>query len=303
MRFGGLFHGFSFGAGFELMRRVIVPVILVSTPLLLWWWLGPDKPSCDSSRQMAAKYAIEQAAVKIRAERGDIRRAAVLHLANDPSDFVTLTLRKRLMDGGLLDLDGTPVSEKVRNLLNLRNEGTFDVEKAIAYGKDNGLDAVIIGTLDEFETVDGKAVLKGQLKFIRLAKGDMVDIPLADSTSGGGISEDIKKAVETAASDNPETPPLSLTTRIFLMALCIAILPVLAFPILKRVMGRNSNAATATTLVVLLALDGLIISAFLGTSGTFCGLAVFLVTFALAFGFDLFMLSFAQLRQPPSPGA
>ena len=91
--------------------------------------------------------------------------------------------------------------------------------------------------------------------------------------------------------------------KFFLMALCIAILPVLSFPILKRVMGKKSNAATATVLVVLLALDGLIISAALGTSGTFCGLAVFLVAFAAAFGFDLFMLSYAQLRQPASPGA
>ena len=302
MRFGGLFHGFSFGAGFELMRRVIVPVILVAVPLVLWWWLGPEKPSCDSPRRLAAKYAIAQASERIFAERGDIRRAAVLHLANDPTDFVTLSLREQLMEGGRLDLDGTPSMEKIRNLLNLRNDGTFDAEKALAYGKDNGLDAVIIGTLDEFETVDGKAVLKGRLKFIRVAKGDGVDIPLSDTASGGGIAEEVKKTLESEIA-GPPPPRLSLTTRIFLMALCIAILPVLSFPILKRVMGKKSNAATATVLVVLLALDGLIISAALGTSGTFCGLAVFLVAFAAAFGFDLFMLSYAQLRQPASPGA
>ena len=300
MKFGGLFHGFSFGAGFELMRHVIVPAILVATPLMLWWWLGPEKPTCDSARQLAAKNAIAQAAGRIRAERGDIRRAAVLHLANDPTDFVTLALREQLKEGGMLDLDGTPSAEKVRNLLNLRNDGTFDVNKAIAYGKDSGLDAVVIGNLDEFETVNGKAVLKGQLKFVRVAKGDVVDIPFSDTASGGGIAEEVKKTMEGGPAGK-ETAPLSLTTRIFLMALCIAILPVLAFPVLKKAMGRSSNAVTAAALVVLLALDGLVISAFLGTSGTFCGLAVFLVAFAAAFGFDLFMLSYAQLRQPPSP--
>jgi hypothetical protein len=300
MRFGGLFHGFSFGAGFELMRHVIVPAILVATPLMLWWWLGPEKPTCDSTRKLAAKSAIAQAAGRIRAERGEIRRAAVLHLANDPTDFVTLELRDQLKEGGMLDLDGTPSMEKIRNLLNMRNAGTFDVEKAVAYGKDNGLDAVVVRNLDEFETVNGKAVLKGQLKFIRVAKGDVVDIPLSDTASGGGITEEVKKTMENDLAGK-ETASVSLTTRVFLMALCIAILPVLAFPILKRVMGRNSNAATAIALVVLLALDGLIISAALGTSGTFCGLAVFIVVFAAAFGFDLFMLSYAQLRQPPSP--
>ena len=299
MRFGGLLHGFSFGAGFELMRHVIVPAIIVATPLMLWWWLGPEKPSCDSARRLAAKNAIAQAAERIRAERGDIRRAAVLHLANDPTDFVTLSLRERLMEGGMLDLDGTPPMEKIRNVLNLRNAGVFDVEKAFAYGRNHGLDAVVIGVLDEFETVKGKAVLKGQLKFVRVAKDDVVDIPLSDTASGGGIVAEVEKVMETGPGNEP--PTLSLTTRIFLMVLCVTMLPVLAFPILKRTMGKNSNVAAATALVVLLAIDGLVISVFLGTSGTYCGLAVFLVSLAAAFGFDLFMLSYAQLRQPPSP--
>ena len=191
-----MFNGFSFGAGFELMRRVIAPAILVATPLMLWWWLGPEKPSCDSARQLAARSAIAQVAERIRTERGDIRRAAVLHIANDPSDYVTLSLRSRLAEGGLLDLDGTPPSEKIRNLLNLRNEGQFDVEKAIEYGKSHGLDAVLIGVLDEFETVKGKAVLKGQLKFVRISKGDVVDIPFSDDASGGGSAAEIAKACD-----------------------------------------------------------------------------------------------------------
>lgn len=300
MRFGGLFHGFSFGAGFELMRHVIVPAILVATPLMLWWWLGPEKPSCDSARQLAARSAIAQAAERIRAERGDIRRAAVLHLANDPSDYVTLSLRARLMEGGLLDLDGTPPSEKIRNLLNLRNEGVFDVEKAVEYGKGHGLDAVVTGVLDEFETVKGKAVLKGQMKFVRIAKGDIVDIPFSNDASGGGAAAEIAKVVASGAAGE-ESASLSLTTRILLLALSIFLLPILAFPFLRMAMSRDSNAAAATALVILLAIDGFIISAALGTSGTFCGLAVFLVVFAAAFGYDLFMLSYAQLRRPPSP--
>lgn len=301
MRFGGLFNGFSFGAGFELMRRVIAPAILVATPLMLWWWLGPEKPSCDSARQLAARSAIAQVAERIRTERGDIRRAAVLHIANDPSDYVTLSLRSRLAEGGLLDLDGTPPSEKIRNLLNLRNEGQFDVEKAIEYGKSHGLDAVLIGVLDEFETVKGKAVLKGQLKFVRISKGDVVDIPFSDDASGGGSAAEIAKAVASGAAGE-ETASLSLTTRILLLSLSIFLLPILAFPFLKMAMSKDSNVAAATALVILLAIDGFIISAALGTSGTFCGLSVFLIVFAAAFGYDLFMLSYAQLRRPPSPG-
>ena len=301
MRYGGFLHGFSFGAGFELMRRVIVPAILVATPLILWWWLGPEKPKCDSARNLAARTAVAQAAERIRTERGDIRRAAVLHLANDPTDFVTKTLRDRLMDGGLLDLDGTPPSEKVRNLLNLRNPGVYDVEVAKEYGKRNDLAAVIIGCIDLFETVKGKAVLEGKLKFIRIGDGSVVEIPLTNAASGGGAIAEIAKKVGTDIGGE-ESAPLSLTTRILLMALSIFCLPIIVFPFLKLVMRRDSNLATAVALIALLAVDGFIISAALGTSGTFCGLAVFLITLAGAFGYDLFMLSYAQLCRPPMPG-
>ena len=165
MRFGGLFHGFSFGVGFELMRRVVAPAILALCILGVWWWLGPEKPSCDSARQHVARSAVEHAVTRIRAEQGDVRRAAVLHLANDPTDFVTLTLRRRLMEGGWLDLDGTPPLEKVRSLLNFRNPSVYDVEKAREYGKENGLDAVIIGNLDQFDVFSKVCDIFGKFDF------------------------------------------------------------------------------------------------------------------------------------------
>ena len=292
MKCGGFFHGFSFGAGFELMRRVIVPAILVATPLVLWWWLGPEKPKCDSARSQAARVAVAQVADRIRAERGDIRRAVVLHFTNDSTDFVTRTLRERLMDGGLLDLDGTPPMEKIRSLFNLRNPGTFDVEEAITYGKKRGLDAVIIGAVDLFETVKGKAELTGTVKFIRLGgAGDVVEIPLTNRK----IQDDVPPP--------PVTETMSLTMRLLIAAVCIFVVPVLLFPFLKLVMRRDSNVATAIVLVLLLVIDGVIISIMLGTSGTFCGLATFLVALAAAFGYDLYMLSYAQLCRPALPGA
>ena len=180
MRFGGLFHGFLFGAGFELMRHIIVPAIIVATPLVLWWWLGPEKPSCDAARSQAARVAVAQVVDHIHDERGSVRRAAVLHFTNDATDFITETLRKQLMSKGTLDLDGTPPGEKIRDLFNLRNPGVYDVEEAFKYGESHKLDAVVIGEVGLFETVKGAAVLKGNVKFVKIASGEIVDIPLTD---------------------------------------------------------------------------------------------------------------------------
>lgn len=287
---GGIFHGFSFGVGFELMRRVIAPVILVSIPLLLWWWLGPEKPKCDSARREAARIAVAQVVDRIRAERGDIKRAAVLHFTNDSTDFVTLTLRERLMEGGLLDLDGTPVGEKFRNLLNFRNQGTYDVEDAIKYGRSHKLDAVIIGSIDRFETVKGGVELTGNVKFIKI-DGGIIEIPLTNNKIQDGIPP----------PDSTET--MSLAMRIFISAVCVFLVPVFSFPFLKLVMRKDSNMATASLLIALLVIDGIIISIMLGTGGTFFGLAVFLIALAVSFGYDLYMLSFAQLCRPALPGS
>ena len=297
MRFGGMFHGFSFGAGFELMRRVVVPVLLALCILGLWWWLGPEKPSCDSTRQQVALTAIEQAANRIRAEQGDVRRAAVLHLVNDPTDFLTLALRRRLMEGGWIDLDGTPPMEKIRNLFNFRNPSVFDVEKAREYGKKHGLDAVIIGNLDQFETTKGAALIKGQLKFVRIAKGDVVDIPLAVP------GKDVTGSEAKAALPPAEGGRFSLTTRVCLLVLCVIVFPIVAFPFLKMAMRNDSNIAAASALIALVVFDGIMIRAFLGASDSFFSLAVFLVALAASFGYDMFMLSYAQLCRPPSPGA
>ena len=108
----------------------------------------------------------------------------------------------------------------------------------------------------------------------------------------------------TAAATPP--PPveagLSLTTRVCLLVLCVVILPVVTFPFLKMAMRRDSNVAAATALISLVVIDGIVIRAFLGSSDTFFGLAVFLVALAASFGYDMFMLSYAQLCRPPSPG-
>lgn len=301
MRCGGFFHGFSFGMGFELMRRVIVPAILVATPLVLWWWLGPEKPECDSARSQAARTAVAQAVDRIRQERGDLRRAAVLHLTNDSTDFVTRELRDRLMNGGLLDMDGTPAVEKIRNLLNLRNPGVFSVDAAMEYGRDENLDVVITGEIKSFETVKGHAVLDGRLQFVRMADGHVTEIPLSNAADEGLVGE-IAEKVSSDLTGKPSAS-LSLSTRVILMVLAIIFLPVFVFPILKRVMSRDSNVATAVALVLLLIADGVIISMALGTSGTFCGLAVFLTALAASFGYDLFMLSYAQLSRPSLPTA
>lgn len=293
LSFGGFFHGFTHGALFELVRRVIAPAILVSIPFFLWWWLGPEKPKCDSIREGAARVAIAQVVERIHEERGEVRRATVLHFAGDTTDFLTVSLRDQLMEKGILDIDGTPSMEKIRSLLNLRNSGTFDVNAAIEYGKKHELDAVIIGMVDVFETVKDKAVLSGSVKFIEIASGRIVEIPLSDRKIDSPLS---------LIAENSLSEVMPFWQRVLCMIFCVVAVPILVFPFLKIIMRKNSNFATFGLLVMLVALDAFIICISLGMGGTFWSFAVFLISLAAAFGYDLFMLSYAQLCRPSIPG-
>ena len=132
---------------------------------------------------------------------------------------------------------------------------------------------------------------------MRIAKGDVANIPL--TVAGNAESGNAAKP-ELASSDDGR---FSLTTRVCLLVLCVVAFPVVAFPFLKMAMRRDSNIAAASALIVLVVFDGIIIRAFLGASDSFVSLAVFLVALAAAFGYDMFMLSYAQLCRPPSPAA
>lgn len=285
----GVRHGFSIGAGYALVQRVIAPIILLSLPLLLWWWLGPEKPSSDRPRNQLAQAVTARVAERIRQERGDVRRAEVLHFANDPTDCVTDALRKNLLNSGfILDMGGTPSSEKVRSLINLRNDGSFDSDRAIDYAKEHQLDAVIIGVVDRFETVNGVADLMGKVKFISLLTGKTVDIPMTKE----GLADDPAPVAEGA---------LPYWQLILLGLAGMILLPIVLFPLLKRVMRRDSNLATGGLLLFLTAGNVTAVWLIVGFGTSVSGMVIPLIMLAVGLGYDLFMLSFAQLCRPELP--
>lgn len=287
-------HGFTVGMGFELMRRVIAPLLMiVMIPFLVWIHLGPDKPKSDAPRSLVAAEAAQKVATVLREHRQDVRRVAILHFANDPTDEVTTQVRRVLLESGVFpNAEGNSFAENLRGLLNLRNPGvTADVEKARDYARQNGFDAVLVGEVDCFETVNGEGRLQGRIRFVR-ASGESVEIPLGGKS--GAPAEDSGPVALGGRS-------IGCGGHVLLMFLGILFLPVLSFPFLVRVMKRASNMSTLLALLVLLMGDGFFIhTAFPGVMGVWGHLAIAAV-YLLAVLYDLFMLSFAQLRGPVAP--
>lgn len=297
MRAGGFWNGFSFGMGFELMRRILVPVIAIYLGLCCWWWLGPEKPECSSERKEVARRVLEDVSIKLSDVSRAIYRIEVLHFENDPTDFVTYELRNRLMENGRFDLSGTPFFEKLFNFLNLRNDGMFNIEDARKFAKKKKLDGVVIGRLNQFELTAEGVVLDGMLMLVQADGEGVINFPLSSQIpeiAASSESSDVKSvAFFTQLSD---------WERLGVVILIVLLLPVLLIKLIKFVLMKESNGAILSVLILITVVDGFAIRLLMGNEGLCGNVLIFCTLLLLAMVFNLFVFSFTRLRLPARPG-
>jgi hypothetical protein len=159
-----------------------------------WENLGPSKPEIGPIRKDLADRIIPNIVEDIRNARGDIREAVLLHFANDPTDYFTDALRRAIEQGGTLDLRDRAVSEKLRNMLNLRHPSYPSMLVAIEHGRDLNTRGVLYGEIRSFESYRGGATID-------------VEVNLADISTGQNVFSK-RYAVETTCTCQPGVGPL-----------------------------------------------------------------------------------------------
>jgi len=80
----------------------------------MWGYLGPRKPEAGPRRMALAEEVVPGMVEGIRTGRETVRSAILLHLENDPTDFVTDLLRTQIEATGALDLHNRSLTEKTR---------------------------------------------------------------------------------------------------------------------------------------------------------------------------------------------
>ena len=78
---------------------------------------------------------VASAVEDLRQNKGSLRRAAILHLVDDPADYVTDRLRAGLEQSGFVDLLDERAGEKVERSLNLRIAPVGELEAALREGR------------------------------------------------------------------------------------------------------------------------------------------------------------------------
>ncbi len=256
-----------------------------------WYFLGPEKPEAGYVQQQVAEQTSRRLMKVLREKRGDIKHVAVMHFTNDVTDCVTLTLRRTLSDSGTFEVDDTPFSEKFNNMLSLRNKGVFSVEKALEYGEDNHLDAVIVGAVDRFEyRNETDVVLTGEVMLIDVRTKQIVArIPFQEDTASL-----FALTRGEGAEANGATAELSWAVRLLLFVLAVLLLPIITFSFIRYMVAKRSNKCNAFVLVTYTLLETILAFIMIGGSVGTVGTAIlFLMATTFSFIYNLFLMSFA----------
>lgn len=263
-----------------------------------WMALGPQKPEADSARRKAADTAVKKIVEDIRSNRGDVSRVIMLHFYNDPTDYFSNSLRDSINRTGVLNLDDSYFSEKFRNMVNMRNQGTASCEEALKAVEGENVQAVLWGNLERFESSGRKARLIGNWQLVDIKSKQVVcegkinedDItPKANALLGLFNGQDAENALPEESSKG-----IPLYVRILVFVLIGLLLPVLTFSFLRNMVVKRSNRLNAFLLGLYTVCDAILAFLMIGAAFTSGWMIVlFTLAVALAFLYNMMMMSFA----------
>ena len=284
---------------FNIVKIVVFACLFCVTA---WYWLTPSAIPLATSRKEVADAAVKRMMEDIRANRGAAKTAILLHFDNDPTNYVSDSLRNQILSTGILDLEEVPLIDRIRAKLHLRIPTHATLEEATNATTQAGTDLVIWGQLTAFETTnDDSAVINGQFHLIDAQTMQTSFTGNISSTQDAVVSEPPQDTQVTPVAEQTAAPSVSayettvpLYARILAFLFIALLLPMITFPFFRSTAARRSNQANAVVLVLYAAIGGIL--AFLMIGGSFATptlTALFFIAFIANVIYDLAMLSYA----------
>lgn len=269
--------------------RALTSVGSVSLALWLFWlgWthLGPRKPEVGPMRKQVAEQILPQIVEDIREARKHAHTAALLHLGNDPSDFLTNELRSRIEKSGIVDLRDHTFLEKVRNVLNLRHPSFSTMAEAMDKGEAFEVDAVLFGTINRFESGPDGAILDLDLTVAGIDPPQPLLTKRYNHTIPVGyISKVAQKHVLNVGS----------AQRFLSWVIIVLLLPVFTIGFIRAMVRKQSNQVNAFTFAVYAVVDAILAWLLVGATLTsWLPVLVFILCVTAALAYNFFIMNFA----------
>lgn len=259
---------------------------------LAWREYGPQKPVPNAVRRELAELVLPVILDDLRLQRTSFASAVLLHLANDPTDYLTDRLRTLVVESGAFTLVEPMLDEKVQRALNLAVTSPDTLDAAVARGRGLGAPVVIFGRVEQFE---------GTPEAGRLA----LDITIADIAS---------RQVVFTRSYRRDWKPMPLepvvlqdrvgrthaATRTLGWALAVLLLPIFSIRFLRATVRRGSNRANGSVLTLYTVIGAILAWLVIGaTLDTVWSALVLAALTAGAFVYNVWIMTFALRLEEP----
>jgi len=269
-----------------LFVKVATLVLLGYVGWIVWQYLGPHKPEIGPVRKALADDVIPNIVEDIRTSKGNIRRAALLHFSNDPTDYFTNTLRGVIEQRGVLDLRDRTVAEKVRNLLHLRHPSYPAADTALERARELGAKAVLYGSIHAFESYPGGAKIDVEVNLTNVSTGQPV------FTKRYNVQTSPVSMVVTSVQEQARAFPWF--QRLFGWLIAVLLLPVFTIGFIRTMVRKESNKANAFVLGIYTVADALLAWLLVGAAlSSWFLVEVFIVAIAAAFLYNVRIMTFA----------
>jgi hypothetical protein len=262
----------------------------------VWQRYGPKKPVLTEVQKDLVGRWIPQVLADLKEKRGTNTTAIILHLANDPSDYLTDTLRAEVQRTGYLTVNPKTwttvlqtADEELQRAMNLQVTSPESLDKACARARGMGAPLVVFGKVHRLEGTSTEARLD-------------VELCLAEIAGKAVLHEkryvvEWKPAVVEAAVLRDALARLSPAERFLVWSVGALLLPVVLLPVVRSVVRRKSNEANALLLGCLTAADAVGAYLLLGAGvGSALGVMLLLFLTALAFVYNMRIMVFALTR-------
>ena len=262
----------------------------VALVLLLGWqcWdhFRPHKPELGAVRQGFADRIIPAMVNELRQSKGSVQQVAVLHFANDPTDYFTNQFRAVLEHSGSFDLRDKTLGEKIADTVGLPQTSYGSIDAALPRARTLGVQGVVFGKINSFESDGTTASLDA-------------DVCLADVSTGKILFEkrynkDTTPFTALAAALGLGGLGVPWFGRLLGWILIVVLLPVFTIAFIRTMVRKQSNLSNAFVLAVYTA-AGVLLACLAGVSDFSSGwrIAFFVLLAGCAFAYNVAIMSFA----------
>ena len=282
----------------DLLVRIASVLLIVWLLWTGWTQFGPQKPRADAIRTAAANVAAGQIGNALRENRLDVKSLTLINFADDPTNLIADDLRQRLDSAGTFILADRPLFDKFRRFLNVSQSATAEPEAALQLGKRNKTDGILYGTVHQFETVNGRAMIHIDYHLVDSRSGETIYSGVYDNRAEATAPPlaAIPAAVSATMTDLAATLPFGgpLVLRFLGWLLIVLLLPVFTINFLVVMTEKRSNAVNAFVLITYTCVGAILAWILVAPNwGGYLSLAGFGLLCAGACWYNIQMMSFA----------